>query len=107
MRRIIKKYVIPHKGNNHTPHLLREAGAFGLLACIILLFAATAGQVTVIKNNKLAAVLSPVLVDLMNTVRHAQNLPSLTQSPLLTRAATLKATDMATKGYFAHPSPEG
>jgi len=54
-----------------------------------------------------AEVISAVLADLTNGERQTQNLPILTVSPLLNEAAEMKATDMATKGYFAHTSPEG
>lgn len=107
MRRLVKKYIIPHKGNNHTPHLLRTKGAVGLLVVIVSLFALAAGQIFIIKTTNLAAVLTPVLVDLTNADRQSQNLTTLKVSPVLEKAATLKANDMSTKGYFAHVSPEG
>jgi hypothetical protein len=107
MRRVLKTYVIPHEGNNYTPHLLREAGAFGLFLIIIGLFGLSLTQVAILKGNNLAAVLSPVLVDLVNTDRGAQNLPPLKLNALLQEAAQEKANDMAAKGYFAHNSPDG
>ncbi|MCC2630231.1 MAG: hypothetical protein K0S38_40 [Candidatus Paceibacter sp.] len=107
MRRIVKKYIIPHEGNNHTPHLLREAGVIGLVVVIVGLFSLSAAQVMLLRTTNLAAVLSPVLVDLTNADRQAQNLTTLTISPLLTKAAQLKADDMAIKGYFSHVSPDG
>lgn len=55
----------------------------------------------------MAAVLPAVLADLTNDERHAQNLSTLSTNPILVHAAELKAQDMATKGYFAHTSPEG
>ena len=55
----------------------------------------------------MAAVLPAVLDDLTNKERQTQNLPTLTINPLLNKAAEMKATDMAVKGYFAHTSPEG
>lgn len=48
-----------------------------------------------------------VLSLLTNEERQSQNLQILTVSPVLNQAAQMKATDMATKSYFAHTSPEG
>ena len=47
------------------------------------------------------------LVDETNQNRVANDLPDLQVSPLLQAAAQEKANDMATKGYFAHTSPQG
>lgn len=55
----------------------------------------------------MAAVLPSILSDLTNEERRTQNLSTLTVSPILNNAAQMKANDMATKGYFAHTSPEG
>ena len=54
-----------------------------------------------------AEVISSALVDLTNTDRANLSLSKLTTSSVLQQAAQLKANDMATKGYFAHNSPEG
>ena len=55
----------------------------------------------------LASILPNVLVDLTNDSRQTAELHSLKISPLLEKAAQMKAEDMADKGYFAHISPEG
>jgi hypothetical protein len=44
---------------------------------------------------------------LANSDREAEGLSTLTVSPVLEKAAALKASDMAEKGYFAHVTPEG
>jgi uncharacterized protein YkwD len=62
----------------------------------------------IVKNrSQLAAVLPTILASLTNTERKNQKLQPLTTNETLNRAATLKAQDMATKGYFAHTSPDG
>jgi uncharacterized protein YkwD len=48
-----------------------------------------------------------VLTSLTNEERKAYDAPPLQENELLTKAAELKAADMAAKGYFAHTSPEG
>lgn len=55
----------------------------------------------------LASIFPNVLVDLTNQNREEFGLRNLKQSPLLQKAAQLKAEDMASKGYFSHTSPEG
>lgn len=107
MRRILKKYIIPHEGNDHTPHLLRETGAVSVCAVILIIFSLALGQTFLLKHSDLAAVLSPVLVDLANDDREIKNISTLKINPALEAAAKLKAEDMAAKGYFSHMSPEG
>ena len=58
-------------------------------------------------DNNLAAVISGVLTTLTNEQRIANNLPTLSPNELLEKAAQMQADDMATKGYFAHTSPDG
>lgn len=60
-----------------------------------------------LNSPSLAAVISAVLVDLTNSDRAAHTVGGLTVNPLLTAAAQAKANDMATRGYFAHVSPDG
>jgi hypothetical protein len=107
VKRVIKKYVIPHEGNNHTPHLLRKSGAFGLLIVIVGLFGLSMAQVALIKRTNVAAVLTPILIDLANADRVSEHVSTLAISSVLTKAAQMKADDMAKKGYFAHISPDG
>lgn len=47
------------------------------------------------------------VVSLANAARLESGLPALTVNQALTRAAELKAADMASKQYFAHTSPTG
>jgi hypothetical protein len=51
--------------------------------------------------------LPAVLGNLTNKERESQNLSVLSINPILNKAAEMKAQDMASKGYFAHTSPEG
>ncbi len=54
-----------------------------------------------------AAVISSSLVELVNFDRTSASVGRLKVNPLLEQAAQAKANDMATKGYFAHNSPDG
>jgi hypothetical protein len=107
----LKKHFIPHEGNNHRPHILRGRNARNIVAIVILLEVITFLLPTLNHINTTggmtAEVISSVLANLTNGERQAQDLPTLTVNPLLNEAAEMKATDMATKGYFAHTSPEG
>ncbi|MBU6323524.1 MAG: hypothetical protein KGI41_00705 [Patescibacteria group bacterium] len=54
-----------------------------------------------------AAVLPAALAALTNADRAASGLGVLAESALLTKAAQMKADDMAARGYFSHTTPEG
>ena len=54
-----------------------------------------------------SALTSNSIVTLANEDRASQNVGTLTEDPLLERAAQAKADDMAAKGYFSHIDPSG
>lgn len=100
---------IPHAENDYKPHFFRARAALAVAAVILLLsVAAFSLQSIFIREHAfLAAVIESALVDLTNIDRASNELQSLKVSPVLERAAQLKADDMAAKSYFAHESPEG
>ena len=105
-----KKHFIPHEGNEHRPHILRDVSVRNVVAVVIFLEIFTFLIPTLTHINMtggMATVLPGVLSAFTNDERQSQNLAILTVSPILNQAAEMKATDMATKGYFAHTSPEG
>lgn len=106
----LKKHFIPHAGNDHRPHILREYSVRAVIGIVIFLELIIFLIPTFSKINMtggLAAVLPGVLSLLANEERLEQNLPALSISEALNRAAGMKAQDMAAKSYFAHTSPEG
>lgn len=107
--KVLKKYFIPHEENDHKPHLLRARTiAFVCLVAIAAESAFLFGSAYVVPRSRLfGEILANVLVDETNQNRVTDNLSPLTVSPLLQGAAQDKANDMATKGYFAHTSPDG
>ena len=112
MRRILdwlKKYFIPHGENEYKPHFLRHESMLLFFVVIIVIELGFLVQVFIVfdKTKFLAAVLPAVLTTLTNEERAENDAPPLVQNDLLTKAAQLKAEDMATHGYFAHTSPEG
>src|SRR3989338_1224480 len=108
MKRVIKKYIIPHKENEFKPHLLRTAGILLTLVFVIgAFFMSNLQRVMVRTNDLIASVLPAVLADLANVDRSASQIGSLRINPVLENAARLKAEDMAVRSYFAHYSPDG
>lgn len=109
MKKVLKKYFVPHPENDHKPHFLRLETVLGLLVGILSVEALFLATIFIVFPNTsfFASLIPDVLIDLTNNNRTSDNLVLLTTNPLLTEAAQLKANDMATKGYFAHTSPEG
>ncbi|KKT79162.1 MAG: SCP-like protein extracellular [Candidatus Giovannonibacteria bacterium GW2011_GWB1_45_9b] len=105
----LKKYFIPHPGNDHKPHFLRPKTTAVILAGILFLEVAFLLNAFYIYplSNYLASILPAVLVDETNTRRAEQDLAPLKTNHLLENAAKMKADDMATKGYFSHATPDG
>jgi len=106
----LKKHFIPHEGNDHRPRILRGPSIRNIVVIIIFLEIITFLLPTLTHLNtagNMAAVLPAVLDNLTNEKRQSQNLAILKINPILNKAAEMKAEDMATKGYFAHTSPEG
>jgi len=105
-----KKHFIPHTNNDHKPHILRGENTRNIVIAVLLLEIFTFLLPTLIQINKtggMAAVLPAILADLTNKERQTENLQTLTVNPILNKVAEMKASDMASKGYFAHTSPEG
>lgn len=105
----IKKYFIPHEHNDYKPHFLRYESTLFVFLVIIIIEVAFLAQVFIVfdKTSFLASVLPGVLTTLTNEERAQNDANPLRQNALLTKAAQLKAQDMANNGYFAHTSPDG
>jgi hypothetical protein len=106
----LRRYFIPGKHNQFKPHFFRLQAVFATAGIIGFLFFIAASLNTLVirsGSSQLGAVVTSTLVALANTDRGQNNLHELTVSPVLQKAAQLKADDMAAKGYFAHNSPEG
>ena len=103
-----KHLFIPHEHNDYKPHFFRELSVAILIVGSIFMLGFSAGSSFFIRNTVLGAqVTANVLVDLTNESRLAFNESPLVRNPVLDRAASMKAEDMATVGYFAHNSPSG
>ncbi|MBI4114345.1 MAG: hypothetical protein HY445_00700 [Candidatus Niyogibacteria bacterium] len=107
MKRIVKKYFIAHKDNDHKPHILHGKAIAVMIGIVLLLFFYAIIQHAIVTGTNFAAVISSVLVDLANGDRESNSIRTLTINPVLAEAAQLKANDMVLKNYFAHTSPDG
>ncbi len=107
--RKIKDHFIPHQDNNYEPHLMRRRAVILISSVLIIfeLFFLVETLVVFDKTKFLAAVLPGVLTTETNKERALNNLEPLAVNPLLVEAAQLKADDMASRGYFAHNTPDG
>lgn len=103
----LTQHFIPTPHNGFVPHLLRERHVWAMLGVGLALFSFV--QVARVSNyfGLMADVYPAVVISLTNKDREANDLPTLSVNETLMRAAKLKAEDMASKGYFAHTSPEG
>lgn len=108
----LRKLFIPHISNNHRPHILRNESTRMIIVSILFVeaFVFLLPKIFIMQNIDLlntASVLPSVLSDLTNKERENVGLKDLKTNELLSKAAMMKAKDMAEKSYFAHTSPEG
>ena len=105
----IKNHFIPNPENDHQPYILRSRMvAFVCLVAIVGEVAFMSGATYFIPRSKLYGIVEAnALIDETNQNRVTNNIAGLQVSPLLQAAAQEKANDMASKGYFAHTSPQG
>lgn len=104
-----KRLLVPHKGNNFRPHLIRWQGLSIVLALALIIQVgygfATTGQFQVLGRASEIAI-TDLLAD-TNAQRTQAGLGELTLSSDLDRAAYNKAQDMLANNYWAHTSPQG
>jgi len=105
----MKKNWLPQNDNNYLPSLLQRGAILGMTFLALLSFLLANFQALLWQTSDwlVGAILPAVVVTLTNDERKALSAPPLYRSVTLDRAATLKANDMAEKGYFAHNSPDG
>ena len=105
----VKLHFIPTEENAYQPHFLRLRIALALLLMMLLLEGAYLFGTTIIlpRSDGFAAIFATVLIEQTNKERNSGDLSTLTPNAKLEAAAKLKAEDMATKGYFAHNTPDG
>lgn len=112
MRKIkatLRRYFIPNEGNDNKPQILRIETALIIFSAVLLIETVFLTQTFLIFRHTdfLASIVSNVLTDQTNVEREIVAISSLSTNAVLENAAMLKVQDMATKGYFAHKTPEG
>lgn len=109
IRHHLADYFFPHERNNHRPHIFSIASVAVLAIAVVVFEAGYIAQTKFVflQTDYLASVLPGALVALTNQDRAMIGLIGVTEDSLLDKAAQAAAEDMATKGYFAHVSPEG
>ena len=104
-----KKLLVPHKGNQYRPHLIRWPGIAAVLVIALLAQVSysfvTTGRVSVLAQASDISVVE--LLDDTNAERTNAGLEPLTINEELNAAAALKAQDMFANNYWAHVSPTG
>ena len=109
LRHHAKHLLVPHKGNDYQPHLVRWTGLVGVVVTALIIqfsygFIST-GKLEVLGRKSNVSVSE--LLEFTNRERASNNLEPLTLSDQLNRAALLKSQDMFVNNYWAHDSPNG
>jgi hypothetical protein len=104
-----KDHFIPHKGNDHHPHVLKHHMLFGYAAIVLLCKSLIIMSGLVYPKMDLQAMALNVanILSLTNQTRQAANLQPLALDAQLTASAQAKAQDMLANQYFEHNSPSG
>lgn len=102
-------HFVPHYRNNYQPHVFshRLASLFALLLVTVKIFTLSyiaLGPATLAFSS---AIIPENIISLTNESRKNFGLKVLAENSILNQAAQSKADDMASKGYFAHKSPDG
>ena len=107
LHRHVKMAVVPHKANDHRPHLVRRYGIALVLALVLL---SQGVYNSLVSGNVLgiqAELTSKTLLDETNKARIDQGVAPLTLNANLNQAAQLKLDDMFASQYWAHVAPDG
>lgn len=112
MKKTLKKYFIPHAGNDYHPHILHAKrawfyGALGVFIKCIVVLAVILLPAEAYVMPDIVAIEELKVVMLTNNLRVNAGIPKLRENAKLSVSAVFKAEDMAEKNYFAHESPDG
>jgi uncharacterized protein YkwD len=107
LRHHAKQILVPHKGNQYRPHLIRR---YGLIAAVVVVVGMQFSYNSLRNPSVLganASLTEPELLADSNAQRVSAHVAPLHYNEQLTRAAYFKAQDMLAKQYWAHVSPDG
>lgn len=104
---VAKLAVIPHKGNDYRPHIIRRYGLILLILVSMGLFLNSNNSINsdVLGNQSDVTISS--LLNQTNQARSQAGKAPLLLNDKLNQAAYLKATDMFANQYWAHNAPDG
>lgn len=109
VRKQLRHALIPQKGNQYRPHLVRLQGITAVLVVAVFMQVlygfVSSGRLEVLGRVSSVSA-SDVLAD-TNVARAQSSLPALKDNDELTSAAFAKAKDMFANNYWAHTSPTG
>jgi len=112
MKHVLKKYFIPHEGNNYHPHILHTkraifySGVFLIMKVIVIGFALLLPLQVFVLPDVLAEQQKQIII-LTNDLRAREGLPLLETETKLSNSAQMKVEDMSANEYFEHVSPDG
>lgn len=109
MKKITKKYLIPHEHNNFRSKLLHNSSLVVLV--LFLFFTSVAIQFLQTSKPEVLGIAYSInqqeLLDYTNKARQENGLPPLTLNETLVAAANGKAQHMFANNYWAHFAPDG
>ena len=104
----IKNFFLPTPENNFYPFSLRKKAIITYILIAVLIKTIPLLVIYYVPTtNFFAEVNSNVILNLTNEYRKQNGLNELKVNPLLNEIAKEKASDMLSKKYFAHNSPDG
>lgn len=105
----LKHWLVPHKHNDHRPHLIRRHGLLtmaGLVVAVQLAANLILGPSALVLGYASNINISDLFA-LTNQERAAAGLPALALDNRLNQSAAFKANNMFSEDYWAHVSPSG
>ena len=109
IRKHLKHTLVPHKGNQYRPHLVRLHGITAVLVLAVFMQLGygmlNSGRLEVL--GRVSDISASDLVTDTNAEREKASLPALKLNDQLASAAFAKAKDMFVNNYWAHVSPSG
>ncbi len=112
-----KHWLVPHRRNDHRPHLIRRRGLVLVAGIIIavqglaILSAPATVKIARAQGSVLAyasgSITPAELLSLTNQQRSSNGLPALRMDSRLNASALAKAQNMFAEDYWAHVSPSG
>ncbi|MDD2807168.1 MAG: CAP domain-containing protein [Patescibacteria group bacterium] len=106
---LLKDLFIPHLGNGHKPKILRPKSLLTFAVSAIIIKAAVTGFLffTYPTPAELSAIMTSNMIALINDARNDAGAEPLRENLMLDEYAKQKGTDMISRGYFAHDTPDG